>query len=413
MDVVDLTGVVLEPAVQEALQGANGQLASGLVQIHGAGAVADVPGHGEALRGAPGLQIRQKLLRVGFHDDPVDGFKDLGLVVDVLQLHQGIAGRVIAEILAGMGGLQLLVAGFGRGQGVVAVAHGEHHGHPGQALVFLADVGGIVRQTGLEGVHGLPLHQPAGNMAAALHEIEVIELGQAVLLGGDGLQQNLVVVVAEHQNVGQLHGSIPANPHSRRNALHHGLLRGADGGHGTHGKIIGVQIHHAHQALADGAALQRALHIDEGPGIGLEHAGFLISGHGFVDQGRVGSFLGGAQLRLGQDQVDGGRRVPRRLPHPVPIGRLGRKLVAGDDRPFFHGIHLGHQNISGQECVHGQFPFQNVRFSQTAGPSDLFPCPHRGLFPRFPRYRTGRRTGAGCCHRSCKVPDPHRGSGRT
>ena len=53
------------------------------------------PGHRVALRAAPGRQGLQQLLRIRIRHHPVDGFKPLCLVVDVFQLHQGIAGGVI------------------------------------------------------------------------------------------------------------------------------------------------------------------------------------------------------------------------------------------------------------------------------------------------------------------------------
>ena len=287
----------------------------------------------------------------------VDGLEDLGFIVDILQLHQGKARRVGGEILAGMGFFELLIAGLGRGQGVVAVAHGEDHGHAGKAFVLFPHVGGVVRQARFKVVHGLALHQPAGDVTAALHEVKVIELGKGLLPGGNGLEEHLIVVVAEHQDMGQLDGRVLAHPHPGRNALHHGLLRGADGGGGAGRIIIGIQIHHTNKTLADGAALQRALHIHKGTGIGLEHALFAVLGHGLVDEGGVGGLLGRAQLGLGQDKVDGGRRVAGGFAHPLPIGRLGGKLVAGDHGPFLHGVHPGHEDIGWQECLHGQVSF--------------------------------------------------------
>ena len=184
-------------------------------------------------------------------------------------------------------------------------------------------------------------------MVAALHQLKIIEFGEAGLFLRNGLNEDLVVVVAEHEDVGQLDGSVAAHTHTRRDTLHDGAFGGADCGGGAGGIVIGIQIHHTHQALADGAVLQCTLHIDKSVLVGLEHVIFQILRHGRVDKGGMLRLLLRAQFRLRQDEVDGGRRTLGVLPYTLPVGRVGGKLVAGNHRPFLHGIHLRHQNISG------------------------------------------------------------------
>ena len=88
MDVVDFAGVVLQIRVQEALQRADGQLALCLVEVDRAALLADVPLDGETALSAPGrLQLSQELLGIRARDDAVDGLKDLGLIVNILQLN--------------------------------------------------------------------------------------------------------------------------------------------------------------------------------------------------------------------------------------------------------------------------------------------------------------------------------------
>ena len=54
-----------------------------------------------------------------------------------------------------------------------------------------------------------------------------------------------------------------------------------------------------------------------------------------------------SKLCLRQNEIDCGGLLPCYLADTVPIGRLGGKLVAGNDRPFLHVIHLRNQNICG------------------------------------------------------------------
>ena len=140
---------------------------------------------------------------------------------------------------------------------------------------------------------------------------------------------------------------VAADAHARRNALNDRALRGADGRNGAGGIVIGVQVDHTDEALADGAVLQRALDIDVAVGVHGEHAVFHVLFHGGVDLGGVLRFLLGAELGLGEDEVDGGHSALGVLAHAVPVRLVGRELVAGDDGPFLHMIGLGHQDISG------------------------------------------------------------------
>ena len=152
----------------------------------------------------------------------------------------------------------------------------------------------------------------------------------------------------------QLDGRVAAHAHTRRNALNDGFFRCADGGNGAGGIVICIQIDHADKARADRAVFQRALDIDERILERFKHARVEIFLHRAVDQRRVRSLLRRAQLGLGQDEVDGRGRALCVLAHTLPICGVGGKLVAGDDRPLFHGIHLREQDVSRQKCVHAK-----------------------------------------------------------
>ena len=53
------------------------------------------------------------------------------------------------------------------------------------------------------------------------------------------------------------------------------------------------------------------------------------------------------KLGFGEDEVDGGHSALGVLAHAVPVRLIGRELVAGNDRPLFHMVCFGHQDISG------------------------------------------------------------------
>ena len=242
---------------------------------------------------------------------------------------------------------------------MVAITDGKDHGRSLQALILFPDILGVFGQPRIECLGFLPGNEPARDMTAALHEVEVVELPERLLVRGNRLDQNLFVVVAEHQNMRQLNGRIPADTHARRNPLDNRTLRRPNGGNGTGGIVVCVQIYHADQSFAHRTVFQRALHIDKGVLQGLKDAVFQILLHGFVDQLRMCRLLRRAKLRLRKNQVDGRRHTFCVFAHALPIRRVGGKLVTGDDCPFFHGLYLRKQNISRQKCVHATTAFQN------------------------------------------------------
>ena len=105
----------------------------------------------------------------------------------------------------GEGGFQLLPVGFCRGQAVVAVANGQHHGGlargcrppPGKRLRVSQR-----RQGGIDlGNTGGVLHRPAPQVSAAQHQFAVIEQRQFLLAGTDGLDERLARIVGQHHHV--------------------------------------------------------------------------------------------------------------------------------------------------------------------------------------------------------------------
>ena len=98
----------------------------------------------------------------------------------------------------------------------------------------------------------LPVDQQvdAGDVAAPLHEVEVVHLFHLVLAGGEGLKHRLFRVVGQQHHVGQLQGGVLAHRHPGRNAGHDGALGGPHLGLRAGLVVVLLQIHHAHQAPA-------------------------------------------------------------------------------------------------------------------------------------------------------------------
>ena len=107
-------------------------------------------GHGEHL---DALVLFSQLLFQSVDEDlavdaehhPMDGLKDDPLVVNVVELDEGVASGVIGPLRFRQGDLDLLPVGLGGGQAVVAVAHGEEE--HGMIAVFLLE-GLLIRQLG-------------------------------------------------------------------------------------------------------------------------------------------------------------------------------------------------------------------------------------------------------------------------
>ena len=134
--------------------------------------------------------------------------------------------------------------------------------------------------------------------------------------------------------MGKLHGRALADADAGRNALDDGPLRRPDQGRRAFPVIVVFQVQGGDQALA-GFSARRPFDEDQPLLRGEEAAGEII-GHCFPDPADPGVFLrfGLVQEDFGIDQVKGRGGVPHEAGRFFPISRLGRILVAGDDRPF-------------------------------------------------------------------------------
>ena len=272
---------------------------------------------GVGIGGAEGVH---ELLVIHAEQHPVDGLELQGIVVVIDHLHQCVAGGKRQILLGGLALLLLLIAGLGSSQRVVAVAHGEQQ---------VRHVGDVV----------------AADVAAVLHQVEVVDLFHGVGCGGQRLDNGLVGIVDQQHHMGQLDGRVAAHLGPGRNAIQHGALGGTDQCAGAGGEIVSVQVHHTDQAVADLAVGLLALDVDQGIGQRLEHAVGQVLLHGVIDILDVLVHVGSLQVGLRQDQTQGGGRVAHFFLHCLPVLRLRGELVAGDDCPLVHVLALGQQDI--------------------------------------------------------------------
>ena len=149
--------------------------------------------------------------------------------------------------------------------------------------------------------------------------------------------------------MGQLDGGVFPHRHPGGDPGHDHPLRGPDAGVGAWLVVVVLEIRHAHQAPADLAAVEDALHVDHGPGQGFEPPLPDVPGHGGVDVHDVHLHLGAVQAALGQDEPQGGGGAAHPLLHPLPILGLGGVLVAGHHRPLVVVAVLGQEDIGGAE----------------------------------------------------------------
>ena len=276
----------------------------------------------------------------------VNRLEDLAWVVNVVQFAKRIAGRVPGEVLIGMLRLQLLIAGLCRCEGVVSVTHGIKETGI-RVLLPLALF--IIRDSALQRAFFLPVHQPAGYVSAAQHQLKIVQLLQAVPAGGQGLDHLTAFVVAEQQDVRQLQRGPSSDRHAGRNPLGHRLLGRAHGGIHRAAVVVLFQVHHADEAAAYLSAVQRAFDIDEAVAVCPQEAPPDIVRHRLMDV--FDGPLGGRKPALRQDQVSGRGHALGQAVDLFPVLGLGRKLITCNDCPALQIAVLRKENIGSTEAV--------------------------------------------------------------
>ena len=204
----------------------------------------------------------------------------------------------------------------------------------GQCVFDLRDEGGV-------------LHRPACHMTAAQHQLALVHLGQAVLVGGNGLDEGAVRVIRQHHDVGRFQRSAGAHLHAGRDAAFHGALAGAHGAFFATAVAVSFQVHTPHKTLPYPAALLGALYIDKAVHCPGEHILGIIL-HGGVDlfHPRIGVSV--LQIHLRQDQVQGAGRTRCGLFCPLPVAAVAGELVTGNAAPLFQRhLRRGQQDVCG------------------------------------------------------------------
>ena len=366
--------MLLQVLIQEALEGADSQLHPGIGD--GEEAIVALPADLDGVAfplalvdvgiGLP--ELGHKGLGVRAEDHPVDGLELQGIVVVVDDLYESVAGGKVFPLALRRHLLEVFITGLGGGQGMVAVAHGEEQGLGiPEAVLLLHGLGGAEGGKGIrDAVDLLGGELPAGEVAAALLEIEVIELLHLGALRRQGLDDAALGIVDEEHHVGQLDGGVLPDPDPGRDAGEDGALGGPDQCAGARGEVILVQIHHADEAVADLTVGLPALDVEKGIRKGLENALVQIPLHGGVDVRDVLVHVGVIELGLRQDQPQGGGGVAHVLLHGLPILRLGGELVAGHHGPLFHVGVLGQEDVGGIES-------QLLKVLHVVSPFHFFP----------------------------------------
>ena len=127
---------------------------------------------------------------------------------------------------------------------MVAIPHGKQQGRLVGAVFLPIGFRLDQRLQGLDGPLDLGriLYQIALDVAAPLHQVEVIELFRPLQLLADGLDHRAARIVDEHQDVGHFQGRVLSDPQPGRDPLHDRPLRGPDQGGGTLGIVVILQV---------------------------------------------------------------------------------------------------------------------------------------------------------------------------
>ena len=220
---------------------------------------------------------------------------------------------------------------------MVAVAHGQRQ------RVAAGGIGVFLVKFFLTAQHGQRvfdlrdegrvLHRPACHMTAAQHQLTLVHLGQAVLVGGNGLDEGAVRVVRQHHDVGRFQRSAGAHLHAGRDAAFHRALAGAHGTFFAPAVAVSLQVHTPYKTLPHPAALLGALYIDKAVHRPGEHVPGIIL-HGFVDLFHPCVGVSVLQIHLRQDQVQGAGCTGSGLFCPLPVAAVAGELVTGNAAPL-------------------------------------------------------------------------------
>ena len=255
--------------------------------------------------------------------------------MEIHELHQGVPRGVPHNRFPVRGApLQVFPDLLGRGQGVVADSHGVEEDRLLIDLVFLpAGIG--LRQgpqcTGHPVYRPFAVHEVPGDVPASLHEVEVVHLLQA--RAEQGLDDGPAGVVDEDHDVRGLDGRVLADLYPGREAFDDGPLGCPDEAFGAFMEIVPLEVEGHHEALARAPPGGDPVNEDEARPLRSERAVVEILPHAGIDLSRGLFVVALLEVRLGEDDMKGGRVLPHEVPDPFPVFGLRGVLVAGDHGP--------------------------------------------------------------------------------
>ena len=161
-------------------------------------------------------------------NDPVDGFENDAVIVNVFKFNKCKACGVIRLLFGGEGGLDFFPICFCGCKAVVAVAHCKQQGrHFGAVLV---GINKCVQRGDNVLDHAFIVDEPALNVSAVLHKVEIVELFSVLKLFRKGFDNGFLFIVDKNKNMGQLKQCAVANLQAGRDALNDRALGCADEG---------------------------------------------------------------------------------------------------------------------------------------------------------------------------------------
>mmetsp|Transcript_22907 Transcript_22907/g.54066 ORF Transcript_22907/g.54066 Transcript_22907/m.54066 type:complete len:426 (-) Transcript_22907:614-1891(-) len=235
--------------------------------------------------------------------------------------------------------LEVLPTLLSCGQRVISIAHWEKN----HLLVFAGTVAldkgvsvGQSPQCPHHPFHSITLcHMKSFQMSAAFHQLEIVELGEVSASIEQWLDHRLLRVVNEHKDVRQLEGRLLPNSNARGESFRNRLLGGTNQALGALREAVHFQIQGNQQTLATGDNRSLPIQKDEAWMLWNQNTVSVVLVH-FVpdtaDDLLVCFCI--TQVHLRKYQVQRRRGVSDKLFDVLPVLRLGRVLVAGDNAPL-------------------------------------------------------------------------------
>ena len=283
-------------------------------------------------------ETAEQFVSLHTEQDAVDRFDNQAFVVGIDHFDQGVTRGVVLLLLGGQAFFCFLPVCLRGRHGVVAVA--DRIGKEGlgvRAAILLVECGSVAEcfKPSLDrvGFHALG-NEPAGDMAAVLHQIGVVNSVKRSGFLKERFDNRAVGIVDQDHDVRQLHAGSLAHLETRRDALDNGFFRGTDQGSRAGRVFIRLKIHGKHDSAPRAGAARPAFGQDNAGGKRLQRSLLNVAAHSLMNGfgARCNVHLFQIDFRQGQTQRGGG--VSNDAVGLRPIFGLRGILITGDDRPF-------------------------------------------------------------------------------